>query len=77
MMWYGWNGGWGSWIGGAIMMLLFWGGLFFLLAWIIPGSRREHGEKSAGDILRERFARGEIDEEEFESRSRILREGGS
>lgn len=38
-----------------------------------PGTRAS-SESTAVDILKERFARGEIDKEEYEERRRILRD---
>ena len=71
--------GWGGWIVGALMMVVFWGGLVavvFVLARAF-GSRPPHGEEKrkgpdAREILAERVARGEISEEEFEQRKRVL-----
>ena len=56
---------------GGGFMLLFWVFLILLVAWLVkaamPGSGTAQGrEKSALDILKERYARGEIDREEFE-----------
>jgi|SRR5215208_7568851 len=75
------QGGWGVWwMLGMLVPLLFLGGLITLIAWVIvhltsgrrdestPGTR----EDSAEEILRQRFARGEIDAEEFEKRRRTL-----
>lgn len=74
----GWN-----WIGGALMMLIFWGGLGALIVFLVRalGGRPSQGEDKheradARDILAERFARGEISEEEFEQRARVLERGG-
>lgn len=39
-----------------------------------PFQDRQSSSPSAQDILRERFARGEIDKDEFEERRRILGE---
>ena len=76
-------GNWGAF--GLLWMLiplLFWGGLLALIAWavmrIFPGGRsssvpRQESARSAEDTLRERFARGQIDAEEYEERLRILR----
>jgi putative membrane protein len=70
---------WGGWIAGALMMLLFWGGLVALVVFLVRGygPRSSHGEEKrrgqeARDILAERFARGEISEDEFEQRRRVL-----
>lgn len=69
------GGGWGAfgWIG-MLIPLLFWTGLVVLVIWalarIVPNASRErlHQEvptKSSEDVLRERFARGEINAEEY------------
>ena len=75
-MW-GWDGGWGMGYGlFSLMHVLWWvllvgGGILLLRAIVGPrGSRRRD---SALDILRERFARGEIDEAEFHERARHLK----
>ena len=61
-----------------LIPLLFWGGLLALIAWavvrIFPAGHAG-GAPSAEDILRERFARGEVSAEEYEERLRVLRGG--
>ena len=59
-----------NWItGGGSMMFLWWifiiGGIVFLVKWIAQTSR-SNPDKSALDILKGRYARGEISKEEFE-----------
>lgn len=77
-----WNGGWHGWIFGPIMMILFFAVVIvvvvLLLRWL---GGMGHGAappappgRTALDILKERFARGEIDKEEFEERRRTLGE---
>ena len=73
-----WGTGWGNWIG-LLMMVLFWGGLVALLVLALRGwdtGRREGGgnpdRPNARMILEERFAKGEISEDEFEKRRRVL-----
>jgi len=68
---------WGA--GGIVMMLMmlvFWGliiaGLVVGLRWLI-GQGRAGGRDEAMEILRLRYARGEIDKQEFDSRARDLR----
>jgi putative membrane protein len=49
--------------------------VIFLVRWLSGGRRNSYGVPSAKTplvILQERFARGEIDKEEFEERLRIL-----
>jgi putative membrane protein len=78
MMWYGWgSGGWGAWLLMTLMMLVFWGGLIALVVWAIRGfGRPSEPRNDAESILEERFARGEIDADELESRRKVLRSGG-
>jgi putative membrane protein len=79
MMWGdGWSG-WGGWIVGALMMLVIWGGLVALIVYGLRGlgsdsarRREEPRAPRAKDILAQRFARGEISEEEYEERRRVL-----
>jgi len=77
---HGWDWGWGHMIFGSLMMILFWGGviLAIILAvrWIgggfYHGSSPSAERKTPHEILEERFARGEIDKEEFEEQKRLL-----
>jgi putative membrane protein len=67
-------GGWGmGWFGG-IFMIVFWGlvivGMVFLIKWLIQSTK---GERPAGgdgsralEVLKERYARGEIGKEEYD-----------
>ena len=52
-------------------MILFWGVLIFLVIWLV---RSFSSEKSARKILEERFARGELDQEEFEQKLKLLKD---
>ena len=73
-------GGWGAgsmmgWFGGGIVMILFWILFIGLIAWIAreaSGRHSHHSSSSALDILKERYAKGEIDKEEFESKKKDL-----
>ena len=80
---WGWNHmgggtGWGMGFGGGLFMILFWvvivAAVVMLVKWLAGGSSRidlPRG-KSALDILKERYARGEIGKEEFEQKKRDL-----
>ena len=66
--WHGYGGG---------MMWIFWILIIIALVWFVAfATRRESGsprnEKSAQDILKERYARGEIEREEFEQKRKDL-----
>lgn len=74
-----WDGGWHGWLFGPMMMLLFVGLVVVVVVIVVrwagngetaPG---RSPDKSPIEILEERFARGEIDKEEFEERRRVLR----
>lgn len=73
-------GGWGMGWFGMIFMLLFWilviVGLIFLIRWLIQTTRKgadaHNGGSRALNILKERYARGEINKEEFEEKKRDL-----
>lgn len=75
MMW-GWNGGWGW--GGvvvSILMLLFWAAIIVGIVLVVrslassqasgAGQDAQARRSTALDVLEERYARGEIDREEF------------
>ena len=71
-MWWAWGAG------GVVMMLMmlvFWGlviaGLVLGIRWLIHLGPRSSSD-SALEILRQRYARGEINREEFEAKKRDL-----
>ena len=56
---------------GGLMMVIFWAFIIALIFLAVRGfsNRSDTGTgQSATDVLRERYARGEIDEDEFERR---------
>ena len=90
MMGWG-NQGYGMWgmggFGGMIMMILFWAVIIVGAILIIRYFTAGHGgagqvdgpisrERDPLEILKERYAKGEIDSQEFEERKRILGSGG-
>ncbi len=84
----GWQGGgWGGWgmmggFGGLMMipMILFWGLIIWGVVWLVRAaggcgmSHSDHLEHhdSAMDILKSRYARGEINKQEFDDKKRDL-----
>jgi putative membrane protein len=79
MMWSEY-GGWGWWGPGFLPMIGFWivliVAVFLLMRGLGGAMGRSHRECLSGetalDILRKRYARGEIDKEEFEGKKRDL-----
>lgn len=80
-----WNGGWGwGWMfAGPLMMIVFLAlavaVVVLVVRWLAGGSAehaspRPSARREPIDILRERFAKGEIDKEEYEERRRVLEE---
>jgi putative membrane protein len=75
MGWHGdWNGGWG--LFGMAHMLIWWIfavlGIALLIKLVFGDRQGKSDEDRALSILRERYARGEIDKEEFNARKREL-----
>jgi putative membrane protein len=74
------NWGAGEWLAMGTMMLVFWGLVIGLVVWAVRSSRsgdqrgRPEGGRSSGadTLLAERYARGEIDEDEFLRRRDLL-----
>jgi putative membrane protein len=62
---YGMSGSW--WLYGGLMMLLFWGALAGLIVWLVRRfSGPSIGPDSAQEVLKRRFAAGEISSEDYE-----------
>jgi putative membrane protein len=75
-MWGMHQGLWGVWgIGMMLMMLVFWGvvvaGIIVAIRWLAGQTRAPRSDRAL-DILRERYARGEIGKDEFEAKKRDL-----
>jgi putative membrane protein len=70
MMW-GYVDGW-SWLWMAAMTVLFWGGVFALAVFAFRSFGRSKGNDQAIDVLRRRFASGEITQDEFEKTRKAL-----
>jgi putative membrane protein len=67
---------WGPWGIGMMLMMLVFGGLVIValvlgIRWLITEGKEPRSD-SALDILRQRYARGEISKEEFETLKRDL-----
>ena len=73
-MMYGWNGNWGWMLLFMILNTALWIGLIGVLIWAVsrlftqrgPSTGQPQSGPSAMEILRQRFARGEIDEATFD-----------
>jgi len=70
--------GWGMMLGGGLVMLLFWLAVIGGLVWLVT-SNAQRGPASAGrqeesalDVLKRRYARGEISKQEYEDMRRDL-----
>jgi putative membrane protein len=79
-MWYGFGRyghmlPWMSWVG-PIFMIVFWAlvaaAVVFLIRYLVRQSRASSNDTTAITILKERYAKGEIDKEEFEQKRKDL-----
>lgn len=78
-MWDGHMWGGGGWLGWGLMWIV---GLLWMVAlvaipvaviyWLVGGRAAGQTDDSALTVLRERYARGEIDDEEYEARRAVL-----
>jgi putative membrane protein len=82
-MWWGHGMTWEGMIWGGLMMLLFWGGLIALAVILIRTFAKSGSERSwtggesadtALEIIKKRYARGEISKSEYEEMRRDLQE---
>ena len=68
------SGGYG--LVGGVMMLVLWAAVIalivFAIKWLADSQGGRRGRRDAMDLLRQRFAAGEIDEEEFKRRRKAL-----
>ena len=73
----------GGWIAMILMMSLFWGAVIFAGVMLFRGTSNSGGDRNSAptnqtahrdpmDILNERFARGELENEEYEARKAVL-----
>lgn len=64
--------GMGPW--GWLMMVAFWAMVVFLIVWLVRSTAtpRRREEDTPLRILDERFARGEIDREDYDERRKVL-----
>jgi putative membrane protein len=67
------DGGW-MWLWGSLMMI-FWVGVIAVIVWLVirAGHGGVGGTRSARRILDERYARGEIETDDYEARVEKLR----
>lgn len=71
--WHGIDGGWM--IFGAVMMVIFWAGIIWAVAWVIRRTVNHiyHGENMTPlDIVKARYARGEITKDQFDQLKKDL-----
>lgn len=65
--------------GGSLFMLFFWGLIIAVIFLWLSGMARRNNQnsdgESAGDILKKRFARGEIDAAQYQEMKRLLSDG--
>lgn len=77
--WWFSNWGWGHMAFGGTMMIVFWGGIILLvvllargLGWAGYRDAPSQARQSPLEILQERFAKGEIDQKEYDERRQVL-----
>lgn len=77
-----WNDGWGWWwLVMPLVAIAFWASVIWLLASLFrtrpgPDATEVQSSEAPEEILARRFARGEIDDDEYRRRLATLRSGG-
>jgi putative membrane protein len=76
MMW--WNDGWGWWLIMPLLMVAFWVAVVWVVVSLVRGRPAPMAGESAPpvapeQILAQRYARGEIDDDEYRRRLDVLR----
>ena len=70
------DSGWGMGFGGGIFMILFWIlliiGVIFLIRLVIGATKEGRRPESALEILKKRYAQGEISKEEFDEKKKDI-----
>jgi putative membrane protein len=81
MMWYGSNGGWGGWLLMTIATVLFWALIITAVVLIVrylvsqrPTGTSAGSARTPEEVLAERYARGEIDDDEYQRRLALPRQ---
>jgi putative membrane protein len=81
MMWYGGNWGWGGWLLMTIAMVLFWALIITAVVLIVrylvsqrPAGTAAGSARTPEEVLAVRYARGEIDDAEYQRRLALLRQ---
>jgi putative membrane protein len=62
----------GMWILGAIFWILILAGIVLLIKYLWEGAGAKGAQESALEILKKRYAKGEINKEEFEEKKKDL-----
>ena len=70
--WHMWGNGWPHWWMGPMMMVFFAIFCVVMMSLMMGGGMHWHRGDRALDLLKERFARGEINKAEYEERRRLL-----
>jgi putative membrane protein len=79
MMWWNDGLGWGGWLAMTLIMVAFWALVIVAIIAVFRGltstgqSPTSRQDRDPQQILDERFARGEIDAEEYHARQHVLR----
>jgi putative membrane protein len=78
MMGYGAGMGFGGWLMMGFTFLVFWGAVVVFVVWLVRSNRGDTSLRGTGpaghaeEVLAERFARGEIDEQEYQRLRDVL-----